>query len=146
MLRSIKVRDWMSRPAIQVTPETSVSEAHRLMVELKIRRLPVMQGADLVGIVTIGDIREAEPSDATSLSVWEINSLWVRLTVCEIMTREVITVGLDDSVFDAAQIMLEHRIGGLPVVGAVGNVVGILTESDIFRLVMRLHEEQLAAS
>lgn len=127
------VRDWMTRDPITVGLKTSLPEAHKLMKECHIRRLPVIDHDRLVGIVTLGDIREASPSDATSLSIFELHYLLAKLTIAEMMTRDPITVTPDATIRDAAKLMLEHKIGGLPVVEN-GKLVGIITESDIFRV------------
>jgi CBS domain-containing protein len=131
------VRYWMTQKVITVTPDTPMEEAERLMETRMIRRLPVMEDGRLVGIVTYGDIRQARPSTATSLSVWEINYLLAKLKVCEIMTREVVTVSQNATIGEAAKLMLDHMISGLPVLDYDGNLVGIITESDIFRLAVR---------
>lgn len=131
------VRDWMSRDVITVTPETLLPDADRLMVSHVIRRLPVVADGRLVGIVTYGDIRSARPSRASSLSIWELNYLVNRLTVAEIMTRQPITISQDATIGEAAQLMLKNMISGLPVLDNQGNLVGIITESDIFRMVVR---------
>jgi CBS domain-containing protein len=96
----------------------------------------VVDGGKLVGIVTLGDVREAEPSDATSLSIFELHYLLARLRVSEFMTRDLITVTPLTTIDRAAQIMLEHKIGGLPVVER-GMLIGIITESDIFRMLVK---------
>jgi acetoin utilization protein AcuB len=127
---------WMTPNPVTVTPETTLPEAHRLMKERRIRRLPVMDGDKLVGIVTWGDIREASPSDATSLDIYELHTLLAKLSVREIMTRSPITVRPTTSIAQAAQLMLEHKIGGLPVVNRHGRLIGIITESDIFRVLV----------
>ena len=129
------VKNWMNANVITVTPDTTLPEAHRLMSDHHIRRLPVLQNNRLVGIVTLGDVREAEPSDATSLSIWEMNYLLSRLPVAEIMSEDPHTVSQDATVREAAQIMLSNKVSGLPVVDNAGILVGILTESDIFRMV-----------
>ena len=131
------VKNWMTRDIVSITPDTTLPEAHRLMMEKRIRRLPVVDQGRLVGIVTLGDVRGAEPSDATSLSIWELNYLLSQLRVKEIMTRNPITVSENATIARAAQMMLEHKISGLPVVDDAGNLVGIITESDIFRLVVQ---------
>lgn len=131
------VRDWMTPRVVTVTPDTTLSEAARLMETKMIRRLPVMEDGRLVGIVTYGDIREAQPSAATSLSIWELNYLLAKLRIAEIMTRDVITVSQNATIGEAAKLMLDHQISGLPVVDHNGDLVGIITESDIFRLVVR---------
>ena len=137
MLENVLVKEWMSSPVISVEPETTISKAHQLMKEKGIRRLPVVEKGRLVGIITIGDIREASPSDATTLSIWELNYLWAQLTVEKVMTRKALTVKSDSSMIDAAQIMLENKVSGLPVMDAGGMLVGILTESDIFRMLVK---------
>jgi CBS domain-containing protein len=136
MLENVTVREWMSSPVVSVSPITSISSAHQIMKENGIRRLPVVENDLLVGIITIGDVREASPSDATTLSIWELNYLWAQLTVEKIMTRNVITVKADDLILDAAQVMLERKVSGLPVVDGNNKLVGILTESDIFRMLV----------
>ncbi|MGA9531587.1 MAG: CBS domain-containing protein [Anaerolineales bacterium] len=130
-----KVRKWMTPNPITITVDTPLMDAHRIMTENRVRRLPVLADGEIIGIVTLGDIRGAEPSEATSLNVWELNYLLSRTTVARVMSRPVITVPLDTSIADAAQLMLENRIAGLPVVDG-GALVGIITESDIFRMVV----------
>ena len=129
------VKDWMTPDPITIAPTTTLPEAHRLMKECNIRRIPVVENGRLVGIVTLGDVREASPSQASSLSIYEMNYLISRLTVGQIMSREAITITPDTSIEAAARLMLEHKIGGLPVVDGE-RVVGIITESDIFRLLV----------
>lgn len=136
MLENVTVRERMTSPVITVSPLTLISHAHQKMKEFGIRRLPVLEGGKLIGIVTIGDIREASPSDATSLSIWELNYLWSQLTVEKVMTRKVFTVRAEDNIVDAAEIMLNHRISGIPVLDDNDDLVGIITESDIFRLLV----------
>jgi len=138
MLGTTLVREWMTTPVITVTPFTSISNAHQMMKEKGIRRLPVLDNDDLIGIVTLGDVREASPSDATTLSIWELNYLWSQLTVEKIMSRKLFTVGPDDTVLAAAQLMLDQKISGLPVVEKSGKLVGMITESDIFRMLVRM--------
>ncbi len=130
------VKEWMTRELVTARPETTLPEAHKLMEENNIRRLPVLEDGRLVGIVTRGDVRGAEPSQATSLSIWELNYLLSKLKIGEIMTRYPITVSPGATIREAAQLMLDNKISGLPVVGDGGRVVGIITESDIFRLVV----------
>jgi CBS domain-containing protein len=101
----------------------------------------VLDYGKLVGIVTLGDVREAEPSDATTLSIWEINYLLAKIQVRELMTPMPKTVLPTDSLGHAARIMLEEKVGGLPVVTVSGDLVGIITESDIFRAVVQNWEE-----
>jgi acetoin utilization protein AcuB len=134
------VRAWMTRDVISVSPKTTLPQAHELMKSHHIRRLPVIRNdGRLVGIVTLGDIRGAEPSPATSLSIWEVNYLLARLQVDKIMTPNPVTIAATATITEAARVMLDHKVSGLPVVDDLGGVVGIITESDIFRMVVR-HE------
>jgi acetoin utilization protein AcuB len=133
MSEPILVRDWMTRDVITADEKTTLPQAHKLMKERRIRRLPVTdRDGRLVGIVTRGDVREASPSGASSLSIYEVHYLLAQLTVDQIMTRQPKTVAPDQPIKEAARLMLENKISGLPVVEG-GRVVGIITESDIFR-------------
>lgn len=144
MLEKITVGEWMSTPVVSISPSLPISNAHQIMKRNNIRRLPVVEDEQVVGIITIGDVREASPSDATTLSIWELNYLWAQLTVEKVMTRKVITVTPDTAIVDAAEMMLEHKVSGLPVVNAQGKLVGILTESDIFRMLIKARTDELA--
>lgn len=131
------VKEWMTPDPITIMPDTCLPEAHRLMMDHSIRRLPVLDEAgQLVGMVTLGDVRGAEPSGATSLSIWEVNYLVSRLRVEEIMTPRPYTISEEATLGEAAQMMLKHKISGLPVLNPFGEIVGIITESDIFRMVV----------
>lgn len=137
MFENIKVGDWMTKNVITTRRNTSISSAHQIMRENNIRRLPVVENGKLVGLISLGDVREASPSDATTLSIWELNYLWAQLVVDKVMTINVYTVKPDTSILDAAELMLEHKISGLPVIDGDGSLVGILTESDVFRMLVR---------
>jgi len=128
----MRVKEWMSASPTTAGPKTSVSEAREVMRRKVIRHLLVTEGERLVGIVTDRDIRLNLPSPATSLSVWEINYLLTKLTVGDVMTKAVITVEPERPIEEAARLMLEHRIGALPVVED-GRLGGILTETDLLR-------------
>lgn len=132
----------MTPEVVVVTPDTTLPDAHRLMSENEIRRLPVVKNGRLVGIITRGDVRGAEPSEATSLSIWELNYLLARLKVKEIMTPNPVSVAPEATIREAAQLMLDNKISGLPVVDEGKGVVGIITESDIFRLVVSQWREE----
>jgi CBS domain-containing protein len=129
------VRDWMSRDVVTVPPSMRLLDADLLMREHHIRRLPVVENGRLVGLVTYGDIREARPSAASSLSTWEMNFLLAGLNLSEVMTKQLKVVSPDATIGEAAEIMLTNRISGLPVVDSEEKLVGIITESDIFRMV-----------
>lgn len=127
------VRKQMTPNPVTITPETSLSVAMNLMREKKVRRFPVLdRHGHLVGIVSDSDLLYASPSPVTSLSVWEIHGLLDRLKIEQIMTREVITVAEDTPLEEAARIMVDKRIGGLPVMHG-DKLVGIITETDIFK-------------
>ena len=127
----MRVRDRMTPNPISVQPQTSVNEALRIMQGRKIRRLPVVANGRLVGIVTLLDLMRVSASPATTLSIYELRYLLDRLTVQEAMTRQVIAIDPDAPIEQAALLMREHKIGGLPVVQE-GRLVGIVTETDIF--------------
>lgn len=131
------VKEWMTRRVVTISSETSLPEAHRLMLVNKIRRLPVLKMGHLVGIVTRGDVRGAEASGATSLNMWELAYILSKLDIEKVMTRNPITISPEATISEAAKIMLEHKVSGLPVVDEAGSLVGIITESDIFRLVVQ---------
>jgi acetoin utilization protein AcuB len=134
---AMTIRELMTAGLITVRRETPVLEARDLMAKERIRHLLVTDaGGALVGIVTDRDIRLNLPSQATSLSVWEINHLFTKLTIGQVMTRSVITIGPDRPARDGAQLMLDHTIGALPVLDD-GHLVGIITETDIVRAFVR---------
>lgn len=128
------VRNRMSSEPITITPDTPFQEALKLMREHRFRRLPVVdKHGKLVGIVSERDLLYASPSPATSLSVWELNYLLSKLQVREIMTREVITTTPDSPIEDAARLIADNKVGGLPVVDENNHVVGVITETDLFK-------------
>ena len=115
-----------------------MQEAHKLMRDEKIRRLPVVgDRGKLIGIISESDLLHAAPSDATSLSVWEMNYMLSKVTVEKIMTRDVITTHTDTPLEEAARNMVDNKIGGLPVVKD-GEVVGIITETDLFKIFLEM--------
>jgi acetoin utilization protein AcuB len=123
----------MKHPVITIGPKTSLDEALTLMAREHIRRLPVVDNSgNLVGIVTELDLLKASPSEATSLSVWEIKSLMSSFPIEKIMTRDVVSVTEDTPIEIAARMMADRKIGGMPVVRGT-SVVGIITETDIFK-------------
>lgn len=132
------VGERMSHPVITVHPDLPVQEAMNLMRREKIRRLPVVdQRGKLLGIVSERDLLHASPSDATSLSIWELNYLLTKIQVSEVMTKDVKTVTDDTPVEVAARIMADHKFGGMPVTRD-GEVVGIITETDLFRIFLEM--------
>jgi len=133
------VKDWMTPKPVTIREDATLPDAHELMKEYNIRRLPVVDShGKLVGIVSQTDVREAEPSDATSLSIYELNYLLAKLKIKKIMTSNVLSVAPSATIADVARLMLEKKIGGIPVVED-GQLVGIITESDIFRMVVKTY-------
>lgn len=131
------VGERMSRPPIIIGPEMSIHDALALFKKERIRRAPVIKAGKLIGIVSEKDLLNASPSPATTLSVWEMNYLLSKLTVAEVMTKNVITVTEDAPIEEAARIMADNKIGGLPVVKG-SRVVGIITETNLFKLFIEL--------
>ena len=132
------VRERMTVHPVTITQDTSVPDALRIMRERKVRRLPVLDShGHLVGIVSDKDLLHAAPSPATTLAIWEITDLLAKLKVSKIMTREVITVTEDTPLEEAACLMADHKIGGLPVMREK-TLVGIITETDLFKSLLEL--------
>ena len=131
-MTALTVRALMRSPVVTIAPHTPLPDIERLLREHDIRRVPVLDHGRLAGMVTLGDVRGAGPSDATTLSVYELGYLLNNVFAAEIMRAPVLTVAADALVLEAAQIMLDHHISGLPVVNDE-RVVGMITESDIFR-------------
>jgi len=132
------VYERMSRHPLTVSPDTSVDAALKRMREEKVRRFPVVEDeSKVVGIVSEKDLLYAAPSPATSLSIYELHYLLSRITVEQVMTRNVITVEETDPLEEAARIMVDNKVGGLPVLRE-GKLVGIITETDIFKTFMEM--------
>ncbi len=140
MLRETKVRECMTSPVISVTVNSPLPAAKKIMLENGIRHLPVVKNNKLAGILSSGDIRRASPSDATSLSMWELNYLWDQIQVESAMSKKVITVHPDTPILEAGHLLIEHRFGCLPVVDESGQLEGILTEVDILRFMIETIE------
>lgn len=132
------VRNRMSKHPITVSPDAHVEEALRRMRQERIRRFPVVdKDGNLLGMVSDKDLLYAAPSPATSLSIYELHYLYSRITVEQVMTKNVITIEEDALVEDAARLMVDNKIGGLPVMRG-DKLVGIITETDIFKVFMEL--------
>ena len=125
------VRDWMSSNPFAVNPQSTLLEAYELMTGHHIRRLPVVDDGRLVGILSLGDIREFKPSEAMTLSVFDTPNALAHLSVAQAMTPKVVTTTPDSAIHEAARMMLANKISGLPVVDAE-RLVGVITKSDIF--------------
>ena len=132
------VGERMSQPVITTTANVPIPEVHNLMRKNNIRRLPVVdKKGKLIGIVSDDDIINISPSPATSLSIWEMNYLINQIKVGDIMTKNVLTVEENDTLEKAARIMVDNKVGGLPVMR--GDVpVGVITETDLFKIFLEL--------
>ncbi len=131
------VGERMSRPVISITRDMPIHDALALFKKERIRRAPVLKDGKLIGIISDKDLLNASPSQATSLSVWEMNYMLSKITVKEVMTREVLTVQADTPIEEAARIMADNKIGGVPVMKA-DKVVGMITETDLFKIFLEL--------
>jgi acetoin utilization protein AcuB len=132
------VGERMSKPVITIRPEVPIQEALNLMHKEHVRRFPVIDHhGRMIGLVSESDLMNASPSEATSLSVWELNYLISKITVERVMTRKIITTTEDIPLEEAARIMADNNIGSLPVLRGE-SVVGIITETDLFKIFLEL--------
>jgi acetoin utilization protein AcuB len=138
------VSEYMTPNPMSVKEDSSILETAELMKEHKVRRFPVLRDDELIGIVTDRDLRSAAPSQVVSFDAQErelmpeLHSLLAGITVKEVMSREVITIHPEQTIVAAAQLMLEHRMSGIPVVDSRGQLLGIITETDIFKVMVDL--------
>lgn len=134
----MQVSECMSPKPLTVGPYATLAEALEIMQEKKVRRLPVVDDGDLIGIITLNDIYQAKPSDVRhSMTIDKIYDRLSKLTVKVAMTENPITIYQADTIGHAAEVMMEEKIGGLPAVDANKKLLGVITESDIFRLIAR---------
>ena len=132
------VRERMSAEPVTISASASITEALRTLRQHQVRRLPVLdENGALIGIVSEKDLLYASPSPATSLSIYEMHDMLSRLQVTELMTADPVTVTPDTLLEEAALIMADSKFGGLPVVKD-GELVGIITETDIFIVFLEL--------
>jgi acetoin utilization protein AcuB len=126
----------MTKDVISVDVNDSMQDATRLIRKHKIKRLPVMEKGKLVGIVTDRDLKRASASDVTTLEIHELLFLLSEIKISDIMTKDPITIPLDYTIDEAAQILLEHKLSGAPVVDDERQVAGVITQTDIFRVLV----------
>ncbi len=131
------VGERMSQPVISVPPDMPIVDALNMMKSAHIRRMPVVDKETLVGIVADKDVLNASASSVTSLSVWELNYLLSKIKISDVMTKKVLTVTEKTPIEEAARIMVDNKIGGMPVMRG-SQVVGIITETDLFKIFMEL--------
>ena len=132
------VRNWMSKNVVSADVDDSMHDAMRLMKQNNIRMLPVMKKGKLVGIITDRDLKRASASDATTLDIHELLYLVSRIKIKDIMTKDPVTVPPDYTVEETAELLLENKISGAPVVDQKGDVVGTITQTDLFRVLISL--------
>jgi acetoin utilization protein AcuB len=130
------VKERMSRPVISIMPDMPINDALAMFRKEQIRRAPVIKDGKLLGIVSDRDLLYASPSSATVLSVWEMHYMISKVTVKQVMSKKVMTVNENTPIEEAARIMADHKIGGLPVMSSTGSgrVAGIITETDLFKV------------
>lgn len=131
------VGERMSKPVITISPDMPIAEALNMMKVEKVRRFPVVKEGKLLGVVSDKDLLNASPSPVSTLSIWEMNYLLNKITVSEVMVKNVLSVTEDTPIEQAARIMADNKIGGLPVMRD-GGVVGIITETDLFKMFLEL--------
>lgn len=132
------VMDWMSKPAITVDQNDSLVDAMEVLKRNHIMMLPVMKGNELVGVVTDRDLKKSFASNINSLEVHELFYLMSRVKIKDIMSRNPIVVPMDYTIEETAEILLEHQISGVPVLGEKGGLIGIITQRDIFKALISL--------
>lgn len=132
------VRDWMSEKVVTVNANDSMQQAINLLLENDISMMPVLEDGQLVGVVTDRDLKRASPSDAVMLDIQRIMYLLSKLEVGAIMSRYPITLGIDHTLEEAAEILLKNKISGAPVIDASGNIKGVITKNDLFKAMMSL--------
>ena len=138
------VKEYMTPDPMTVKEDNSILETAELMKQHKVRRFPVLRGRELIGIVTDRDLRSAAPSQVISFDAQErelmpeLHSLLSGITVKEVMSRDVVTIHQEQTIVAAAQLMLEHRMSGIPVVDSRDQLQGIITETDIFKVLVDL--------
>jgi len=120
-----------------VSPDAPINDVLAMFKKEHIRRAPVLKDGKLVGIISQGDLLNASPSSVTTLSVWEMNYLLSKVTVKQVMSKKVSTVDIDTPIEEAARIMADNKIGGMPVMNN-GRVVGMITETDLFKVFLEL--------
>ena len=132
------VKDWMSQTVVTVDINDSMQDAMKLLKDNDVRMLPVVEKGNLVGVVTDRDLKRASASDATTLEIHELLYLISGIKVKEIMTPNPITVPVDYTVEETAQILLNNKISGLPVIDDDGKVVGTIHQTDLFKVIISL--------
>ncbi|MCL1986255.1 MAG: CBS and ACT domain-containing protein [Betaproteobacteria bacterium] len=132
------VKNWMSTPAITIDIHSSMQEAMTLLNTHNISILPVMDRTRLVGVVTDGDLKKASPSGASSLGAHELLYLLSTIQIKDIMAKKPITVPADFTIEETAEILMDNRISGVPVLDRHGGVIGVITDADLFKVIISM--------
>jgi acetoin utilization protein AcuB len=132
------VKNWMNKPAITIDKQSSMHDAMTLMKKHQITLLPVMDKQRLVGVLTDRDLKKASASDATTLDMHELLYLLSSIKVKDIMSSKPISVPPDFTIEETAELLLANKISGVPVVDNDGNVVGVITHTDLFKVIISL--------
>ncbi len=132
------VQHWMTRDVVSVEADTPFLEVRLILKAKRIRHLPVLDRGKLIGVVSDRDLKQAAPSGATTLDVYELNYLLLKMTVRDLIKRDPITIKPTNSVEKAALLMHDHRIGCLPVVDDAGTLVGLITETDLLGVMVEI--------
>lgn len=132
------VKNWMSKQVVTIDVDDSMSQALSALKKHKVRMLPVVKKGKLVGVVSDTDLKRASASDATSLDMHEMLYLLSKIKIKDIMSKHPITVPADYTVEEAAEVLLKKKISGVPVLGKGGEIVGIITRDDIFKVLIAL--------
>jgi len=132
------VKNWMSAPAVTIDAHSSMQDAINLLKKRGISMLPVMDGKRLVGIVTDRDLKKASPSNATTLDIHELLYLLSTVQIKDIMTKKPVTVPPDLTIEETAEILMANKISGVPVVDKDGGILGVITHTDLFKVIISL--------
>lgn len=132
------VKDWMSRPVVTVDENNSMQTGTLLLKKHEIRMLPVMKNNKLTGIITDRDLKKASASEATTLEIHELLYILTKIKIKDIMAKDPITVPVDYTVEETAEVLLKHKISGVPVIDIERTVVGVITQTDLFRVIISL--------
>ena len=143
-MKTFLVREFMSQPVITIGPKVKITEAHQLMKDKRVRRLPVVDQDRLIGILTLLDASEARPPHAESVPPTALHIAITLMKVEDVMTRNPVTIPPSATILDAARLMARHKVSGLPVIEH-DQLVGLLTESDAFRAIVRAADEEARA-
>lgn len=136
------VKNWMSKPVVTIDANDAMNDAIKLLKKHNIKMLPVMEKGKLVGIVTDRDLKKASASDATTLEIHELLFLLSNIKIKEIMTKKPITVPFDYTIEETAEVLLKHNISGVPVDDHYGDIVGVITKNDLFRIIISMTGEK----